>query len=103
MAIAQNRVLTTIRMNGQEVDVALKLESGDTVWSQAIDVPEQDLAYGMGPFATPLVDRDRVIFLGGTGIVRSRQFENGNLQWQRELEKEYQSASQKTVTPRVPS
>jgi outer membrane protein assembly factor BamB len=90
IAVVDGRVFTTIRKAEQELDMALDAESGETIWSHAIEVPEQDLDYGMGPFATPLVTEDQVIILGGSGILRSLDRESGELSWRLDLSKKYE-------------
>ena len=91
ISIAGDQMFTTIRKDGKEIDLALDLKSGNEVWTKSLAVPEIDLDYEMGPFATPLISIEQVVFLGVTGILRSRDVETGKLNWKLELDREFAS------------
>jgi outer membrane protein assembly factor BamB len=85
IAVAGRHVLTTIRRGESDLHLALDRTTGRTLWSQEVAAKEIDLQYGMGPFATPLVVEDRVVFLGGSGKLSCLQRSTGELLWSLDL------------------
>lgn len=82
LAVHDEQLFTSVRQGQKEVDIALGMDAGKTLWSRELSVPEVDLDYGMGPFATPLIDGEQVIFFGGNGVLRARDTRSGKLNWQ---------------------
>jgi outer membrane protein assembly factor BamB len=77
--------------------------TGKSLWTHAYDVAYEEWAFDpaqeIGPVATPIVHRGRVYCLGRTGQLFCLAARNGDVLWQRNLEKDYQV----TFSPGMPS
>ena len=89
IVVSGNKLFTLLRQGHEEIAIAAASTSGTTIWRRAEEVLDANLDYGMGPFATPLVRDQRVVFLGATGIMRVHDIESGELIWRRELDREF--------------
>jgi outer membrane protein assembly factor BamB len=85
-AIVGNYAFTQEQRGDQEMVTCYKLDTGELVWSHA-DAARFDPADlqggvgGIGPRATPTVDRGKVYTQGATGIVNCLDARTGRLLW----------------------
>lgn len=92
-AIAADRgaLFTMYREGDDDVVVALRADDGSTIWERRDAAPARkanQVQFGVGPHATPLVLEDRVITLGYTGVLNCLSLETGEPIWSRELVEE---------------
>ena len=86
--VAGDRVWVHSRQGEQEVVSALRLASGEPIWSSSYDAPfVQDtdaLQHGRGPYATPAVADGRLFTFGVTSVLSAWDAATGRLLWRRE-------------------
>ncbi len=80
LAVSRDRVLTLVQRDGKQWLVALKAQTGDTVWQSAI-AAEYRNAMGNGPRATPAISGDQVFVFTGEGILAAVDFRDGQQLW----------------------
>ena len=91
--IAGDRVWVHSRQGEKEVVSALRLASGEPIWSASYDAPfVQDPSAGMhgrGPYATPAIADGRLFTFGVTSVLSAWDAETGRLLWRRESGPEF--------------
>lgn len=88
---------TMYSRDGEEVVIALRADTGATVWEYAYPAPlypEQSRSYGRGPNATPLLLGGRLYTVGFTGLMYCLDAATGRVLWQRDLVGELGGAPQ---------
>jgi outer membrane protein assembly factor BamB len=80
-AVAGGFALTQEQRGEEELVVCYELESGKAVWAHADRARFEEVIAGVGPRATPTVDRGRVYTLGATGILNCLEGANGARVW----------------------
>ncbi len=86
------KLYTMYREGNNEIVVALKANSGQTVWEhryRAEPDKNQTNAYGQGPNATPLILGSKIITIGFTGIMYCLDRKSGKPLWSHDLVKEF--------------
>jgi hypothetical protein len=82
------------RPQAQERVLCFDEASGKPLWTHSYPVTYPDWAFTpsqeAGPSATPIVEANRVYAIGGNGHVFCLDARNGNVLWQRRLDKDYQ-------------
>lgn len=73
---------------GGERVICLDMKTGNELWSHQYDCP-YSIAYGNGPRCTPTVDGDLVYSLGAMGRLICFRADSGDVVWEKELTKEY--------------
>ncbi len=68
-----------------ELVTCYDIETGEPVWSHAIEARYENTIGGIGPRGTPTWDEDRVYAHGATGVVRALNGRTGELLWQVDL------------------
>jgi outer membrane protein assembly factor BamB len=99
-AVADGRVFVTDfeytkRPFGIERAIAIDEQSGKILWTYQWDANYTGMSYDRGPKATPAVDGDRVYIQGAAGNLICFNVKTGEVIWQRNFWKEYQSPRQK--------
>lgn len=89
--------VTLEQYGSEELVTCRKLESGDTIWTHAIDARHEELLGGIGPRSTPTIHDSKVYALGGTGILRCLHLSNGELAWKHELRQEFGISDQQEL------
>lgn len=92
-----DKLYTMYRQGNDEVVVALRAATGDTVWEHrypAKPYSNQTAAYRQGPNATPLLLRDKIVTIGFTGIMHCLDANSGKPVWSHDLVKEFDSKVQ---------
>lgn len=94
-AVANGKVFITDFIDrqaakGQERVHCLDAETGAIKWSYAYPV-RYDISYPAGPRATPVVDGDFVYTIGATGQMFCFGVAEGNIVWQKDFQKEYET------------
>ncbi len=91
--VAGDRVWIHSRQGEKEVVSALRLASGEPIWSSSYDAPfVQDPsagAHGRGPYATPAVADGRLFTFGVTSVLSAWDAATGRLLWRRESGPEF--------------
>lgn len=80
---------------GEEVIVALKAGSGETLWEHRYAAPwprDLQMEFGPGPHSTPLIVGDRLFAVGCTAILNSLDKRTGKPIWSKDLHAEYKAA-----------
>jgi len=71
-------------------------QTGKVVWVYAYDEPYGEWTYvperGAGPTATPIVEGDRIYFVGANGFTHCVDVKSGKVVWEKNIGKEYQVA-----------
>ena len=84
-AVVGDAVVTLEQRDGQEVVARYDLETGEPVWTQAVDAVFDTTIGGSGPRSTPTIHDGRVYTLGATGVLRAVDLVSGELVWRRDL------------------
>jgi outer membrane protein assembly factor BamB len=96
--LAQGRTLYTMHRSGKEEGViALDARTGRTLWEYryaAEPLESQDLGYGKGPNATPLIVDDAIYTIGFTSKLHALNKETGKLLWSHDLVQEFEGKVQ---------
>jgi outer membrane protein assembly factor BamB len=88
VVVARGVAVTLFRDGDEDVVIALRADDGSQVWSHRYEAPTRDgnnLQFGKGPNATPVIVGDKVVTLGYTGILRALNFETGEALWSHNL------------------
>jgi outer membrane protein assembly factor BamB len=96
-AVVADHAVTLEQYGNEELVTCRKLETGETIWTHAIDARHEELLGGVGPRSTPTIHDSKVYALGGTGILRCLHLSNGELVWQKELRKEFGISDQQEL------
>jgi len=87
VAVDNGTIYTMYHRAETEVTIAAEAATGKTLWEQASPTTFRS-AYqepGNGPYATPLVLKDRIITAGVTGRIECRARKDGKLLWKQDL------------------
>ncbi len=85
------RFVQSDRVADQERTFCLQADSGEVLWQQQRPCQYQDLyGYDGGPRCSPLLTEELVITYGVDGVLIARRLEDGQLVWQRDLNRDYQ-------------
>ncbi|MEM8933706.1 MAG: PQQ-binding-like beta-propeller repeat protein [Acidobacteriota bacterium] len=90
-SVVGDAAVTLEQRDGQEVVVRYALESGEVVWTQAVDAVFDTTIGGSGPRSTPTIHAGRVYTVGATGIIRAVDLVSGALIWRRDLGEDHGS------------
>jgi outer membrane protein assembly factor BamB len=86
--VSSGRVFVHSRRDPDELVTGIDLATGKVLWQQKYTSPFDKNQYAKsmakGPHATPLVAGDRVITVGGSGIVSAWNVANGALAWRKD-------------------
>jgi outer membrane protein assembly factor BamB len=86
--VSAGRVFVHSRKDPDEIVTALDLASGKVIWQHQYASPFDKNQYARsmakGPHATPLVAGDKVITVGGSGIVSAWVAQTGALAWRQD-------------------
>lgn len=89
-SIAGGRVIHHGRKGAVEIVECLDRRTGRVVWSDKYPTTYRDrFNYLNGPRASPAIDGGRVYTLGAQGILGCYALDSGNLEWRRDLVKEF--------------
>ena len=92
-AVSGNRAYCFIqrKVDGEDREVAIALDdkTGNELWAVPLGKATYDRQGGDGPRSTPLVDGDRVYFLGAYQILTCLNAADGKVVWQHDLVKEH--------------
>lgn len=94
IAVSDGMLYTMLRRDDDEVSIALKAATGETVWEVARPAPFWDglrPEHGPGPHATPLVTGGRVYTVGIRGLLLCIDAASADVLWSRDLWHEYGS------------
>jgi outer membrane protein assembly factor BamB len=97
IAVDDGLLYTMYRSNGEEVVIAMKSDTGDTVWEYRYDAPlfaGLNRNHGVGPRATPTIYGDRVCTVGVSGHLHCLAKRTGERLWSHALLQEYDGRSQ---------
>ncbi len=84
-AVARGLAITQEQRDDREHVVAYALEDGTPIWTHHNQARFSEQLGGDGPRATPAVAGERVLALGGTGILDCLDLETGELHWSRQV------------------
>lgn len=79
--VSGGRVFLFDHQDGKETLRALKADTGEELWREAIDEAFKDSQSTAGPRCTPLVDEDRVYAQSCRGELQCRRVADGRLVW----------------------
>ncbi len=88
IAAADGVLFAMHREGNDELVAALRADDGSTIWEhryEAVPRKPNQVQFGSGPNASPLVLDDRVITLGYTGVLSCLDRADGRLVWSHEL------------------
>lgn len=85
-AVAGDLLFTQEQRGAQEVVVCLRADTGQEIWSQAIETRFYDPLGGPGPRATPTLAAGGLFVTGGTGAVMRLDPATGAIVWKQELQ-----------------
>ena len=87
--VSGGRAFVHSRKDPDELVTAIDLAAGKVVWQQTYTSPFNKNQYAKnmakGPFSTPLVAGDKVITLGGSGILSAWNAATGALAWRKDF------------------
>lgn len=84
--VAVNGLVVTMEQRGEdELVTCYELATGQLRWFHAIAARHQTVLGGVGPRATPTIDRGRVVALGATGLLRCLDGATGQPVWVEDL------------------
>ncbi len=84
--VAGDLLFTQEQRGPKEVVVCLRADTGQEVWSQAIETRFYDPLGGPGPRATPTLAEGGLFVAGGTGAVMRLDPATGAIAWKQELQ-----------------
>lgn len=84
--VAGDLLFTQEQRGAKEVVVCLRVDSGQEIWSQAIETRFFDPLGGPGPRATPTLAEGGLFVTGGTGAVMRLDPLTGAIGWKQELQ-----------------
>jgi outer membrane protein assembly factor BamB len=89
-AVANGRVFLTDRIADGEFErlLCFDAETGKTLWKHEYYV-RYTISYAFGPRATPVIDGDRVYFVGAQGHMFCMNVDDGTILWQKQFEKDF--------------
>ena len=89
-AVANGRVFLTDRIADGEFErlLCFNAETGQPLWKYQYYV-RYSISYAFGPRATPVVDGDRVYFIGAQGHMFCMNVEDGTILLQKQFEKDF--------------
>jgi len=89
-AVADGRVFLTDRIaeGEQERLLCFDAETGKPLWKHEYYV-RYSIQYAHGPRATPVIDEDRVYFIGAQGDMFCMNVKDGSIIWQKSFEKDF--------------
>ena len=86
--VSNGRVFVHSRTDPEEIVTAIDLATGKLLWQQKYTSPFDKNQYAKsmakGPHATPLVAGDRLVTVGGSGIVSAWNVATGALAWRKD-------------------
>jgi outer membrane protein assembly factor BamB len=86
---ATNGFAVTLEQRGNaECVVCYEIDTGNPVWSHAIEARHESILGGVGPRSTPTIHEGRVYVLGATGVLQCLD-RSGKLLWSDNLRKRY--------------
>lgn len=85
-AVAGNFLFTQEQRGPKEAVVCLRADSGQEIWSQAIETRFYDPLGGPGPRATPTLAEGGLFVTGATGVVLRLDPATGAIVWKQELQ-----------------
>ncbi len=106
-AVGQGRVVVTDFLSQANVKVSnferqeftgkervwcLDQSTGKKLWSHSYDVT-YSISYPSGPRCTPIIEGNRVYTLGAEGNLACLALDSGEVVWEKELKKEYQTGA----------
>lgn len=92
-SVANGRVLVMDRVvEPKEIErvLAFDAKTGEEIWKHEYEASYAGISYPAGPRCAPLIRGERVFTLGSTGHLSCLAVATGELQWERDLRKEYQ-------------
>jgi outer membrane protein assembly factor BamB len=89
-SVARGRLFLFDRVGDRARLRAMRSETGEVLWTSTYPSTYEDaFGYSGGPRAAPVVDDDRVYAHGVDGRLRCHRVLDGEVLWERELEREY--------------
>lgn len=89
-SVARGRLFLFDRAGDRARLRALESETGRELWSSDYPTQYEDaFGYSNGPRAAPVIDDDRVYVHGADGRLRCHRVVDGEVLWERELERDY--------------
>jgi outer membrane protein assembly factor BamB len=86
--VAHSGLAITLEQRGDsELITAYDVDSGEILWSHAVETRHDEVMGGVGPRSTPTIDGQRVYALGATGVLSCLDFRTGKLIWSDDLRK----------------
>lgn len=85
-----DRFVQTDRIGDQERTFCLDARTGQIVWQQQRPTAYRDLyGYDGGPRCSPILTADAIITYGVDGVLVARDWNDGHVLWQRDLNRDY--------------
>lgn len=87
---------TMYRSGDDDVTVAMDVKTGETRWEHKNPAPVTDdrKTYGPGPYATPLIEGDRLFTVGTNSVMHCFDKKTGKVHWQHDLVEEFDALVQ---------
>ena len=88
IVVAEQRLATLYRRAGEEIAIAIDPSDGTTIWEHGWPQAPVENRFGPGPYPSPAIHGDLVVFVGSGAKVRAFRLESGEPLWQRDLRRE---------------
>lgn len=83
-------VIIVHRKQDSEIIECFSASNGKSIWSHAFPATYQcSYDYSSGPYSTPVIDEEKVIAIGQSGLAHCLDLFSGELIWKRDLFEEY--------------
>jgi outer membrane protein assembly factor BamB len=92
LGVSGGKAWTLYHENGREVAIALRADTGETLWEYAYDAPllsGMAMENGAGPHSSPLLAGGRIFTIGVTGKLNCLDQDTGRRIWGREVITEF--------------
>lgn len=92
ITVGDDTLYTMYRDGDDEIVIAMKAGSGETVWEYRYAAPayeKMETRFGKGPNATPLIKGKHLYTIGGTGRIHCLARDTGKVVWSHDGMKEY--------------
>lgn len=88
-SVVANLAVTMEQYGDEELITCRDVNTGDLLWSHAVQARHEEFMGGIGPRCTPTIHDSKVYALGATGILTCLHLSNGKVVWQDDLRKRY--------------
>ena len=92
-SVVGDRAVTQEQRDDQELVTCYDVNTGDGIWSNAVNTRFSSVEGGVGPRATPTIFDGRVYTVGAMGLLQCLDFVSGETLWKHDLLEEHKAVN----------